>query len=222
MRPFVRTTAIVIFAVWPATVNAQTDLVVGEWTGGGQSYIFESNGDFTEIYYKKSIESARYEGAWQSGIKTCWITVSDEKEYGNLMTFLGSNHCCFNAFMVGSRLVLSAVNPSFGCSNKTLSRKPGGKSQQGDAGKHFADVPLSKGTVQGVQSDLTALGYKPGPADGILGPQTGNAIKAFQRDQGVLVTGEASEKLRVLLLMVLEKKRRETANRNPTKVELSD
>ena len=36
------------------------------------------------------------------------------------------------------------------------------------------------------------FGYKPGPADGILGHQTRNAIEAFQRDRGLPVTGEAS------------------------------
>ena len=32
---------------------------------------------------------------------------------------------------------------------------------------------------------MTALGYKPGPADGRWGPRTGRAYAAFQRDAGL-------------------------------------
>ena len=36
--------------------------------------------------------------------------------------------------------------------------------------------------VSGVQARLSNLGYEPGPVDGILGPRTENAIRAFQAD----------------------------------------
>jgi peptidoglycan hydrolase-like protein with peptidoglycan-binding domain len=49
--------------------------------------------------------------------------------------------------------------------------------------------------VRSIQTSLATLGYKPGPADGILGHQTRNAIEAFQRDRGLPVTGEASARL---------------------------
>ncbi|GIX11844.1 serine protease [Elioraea sp.] len=43
--------------------------------------------------------------------------------------------------------------------------------------------------VAAVQRALEALGYDPGPADGVLGPRTREAIAAFQRDRGLPTTG---------------------------------
>ena len=55
------------------------------------------------------------------------------------------------------------------------------------------DIPL-------VQRELSRLGYRPGPIDGISGPLTRAAIRAFQRDNGLAVDGIASaELLRTLL-----------------------
>ena len=50
-----------------------------------------------------------------------------------------------------------------------------------------------------VQRDLAALGYDPGPADGILGPQTRAAIRAFQAREELPVTGVVSEELAAAL-----------------------
>jgi S1-C subfamily serine protease len=46
------------------------------------------------------------------------------------------------------------------------------------------------GSVAAAQRALAALGYSPGPADGAMGPRTRQALAAFQRDQGLPVTGE--------------------------------
>lgn len=43
-----------------------------------------------------------------------------------------------------------------------------------------------------IQQRLNALGYDPGPSDGLYGPRTGNAITAFQGDQGMAVDGKPS------------------------------
>jgi N-acetylmuramoyl-L-alanine amidase len=40
--------------------------------------------------------------------------------------------------------------------------------------------------VSGIQARLSNLGYEPGPIDGILGPRTDNAIRAFQADNSPL------------------------------------
>lgn len=50
---------------------------------------------------------------------------------------------------------------------------------EGSAG---ADVRL-------LQSKLTGLGYSPGPVDGIYGPYTVSAVKAFQAANGLTVDG---------------------------------
>ena len=48
----------------------------------------------------------------------------------------------------------------------------------------------SKGeVVTGFQSQLQRLGYDPGAADGVFGRSTENAVKEFQRDQGLAADG---------------------------------
>lgn len=44
-------------------------------------------------------------------------------------------------------------------------------------------------SVADLQRALAQAGYNPGPADGLMGPGTRAAIEAFQRDQGLSVTG---------------------------------
>jgi hypothetical protein len=44
-------------------------------------------------------------------------------------------------------------------------------------------------TVAEAQRLLTAIGYQPGPVDGVYGPRTGAALQAFQTEAGLLATG---------------------------------
>jgi hypothetical protein len=57
--------------------------------------------------------------------------------------------------------------------------------------------PMSTAELQLV---LTTLGYKPGPIDGKPGPRTRDALKQFQKDAGLPVTGvldaETTQRLR--------------------------
>jgi hypothetical protein len=48
----------------------------------------------------------------------------------------------------------------------------------------------SDSTVASVQDQLTRLGYSPGGVDGVLGPQTRDAIADFQNDRGMPATGQ--------------------------------
>jgi membrane-bound lytic murein transglycosylase B len=43
------------------------------------------------------------------------------------------------------------------------------------------EIPLSRAEVMEIQSLLEKLGFNPGTADGVVGPQTRNAIKSFQQ-----------------------------------------
>jgi peptidoglycan hydrolase-like protein with peptidoglycan-binding domain len=54
-------------------------------------------------------------------------------------------------------------------------------------------------TVAAVQGALARAAYGPLRADGIFGPQTGDAIRRFQRDHGLPVTGEITDALIVEL-----------------------
>ena len=54
---------------------------------------------------------------------------------------------------------------------------------------------LKDGALRNIQSRLASLGYRPGPADGMMGSRTKNAIKAFQTGLGITPTGVPSEEL---------------------------
>ena len=54
----------------------------------------------------------------------------------------------------------------------------------------YLTVPYMRGPdVLAVQERLAQLGYDPGPLDGIYGPQTEAAVRAFQSDHGLTVDG---------------------------------
>jgi len=59
------------------------------------------------------------------------------------------------------------------------------------------DMPAEMRTayIRGIQEELTVHGYRPGPADGIVGPRTRQAIRKYQRDAGLTVDGVASKEL---------------------------
>jgi FtsZ-binding cell division protein ZapB len=50
-------------------------------------------------------------------------------------------------------------------------------------------IPVSKEEISNAQQVLTSLGYGPLKADGVLGPGTRRSIEAFERTQGLPVTG---------------------------------
>ncbi|MCB9644844.1 MAG: peptidoglycan-binding protein [Myxococcales bacterium] len=55
------------------------------------------------------------------------------------------------------------------------------------------NASLKKGStgphVKTLQDRLQDLGFKPGPVDGVFGPKTESAVRAFQRDAGEVVDG---------------------------------
>ena len=51
------------------------------------------------------------------------------------------------------------------------------------------------GVVRDVQQKLQRLGFRPGPVDGIWGGKTEEAVKSFQRGQGLEATGAVDQKL---------------------------
>ncbi|MEQ9607470.1 MAG: peptidoglycan-binding domain-containing protein [Kiloniellaceae bacterium] len=58
-----------------------------------------------------------------------------------------------------------------------------------------AETGLETAYVRGVQKELAAHGYKPGPIDGVAGPQTRAAVRAYQAAAGLAVDGKADKRL---------------------------
>ena len=58
--------------------------------------------------------------------------------------------------------------------------------------------------VEAVQRRLTELGYEPGPADGLMGPRTRDAIRALQGDRGLPRSGRIDAATMEALGLALE------------------
>jgi membrane-bound lytic murein transglycosylase B len=60
--------------------------------------------------------------------------------------------------------------------------------------KAIGAIPdLSRQDIISVQRRLTQSGFNPGAVDGILGPATREALRAYQQARKVAVTGELDE-----------------------------
>lgn len=89
--------------------------------------------------------------------------------------------------------------PRSSAQKKDDATAPGGTSTNGmkssDAmkdkqpGERAATGSWNKDDVKKVQEALKDKGNDPGPADGIMGPQTQKALRAFQSKQGIKSTG---------------------------------
>jgi TPR repeat protein len=76
----------------------------------------------------------------------------------------------------------------------------------------------SRQTVRHIQERLTELGYDPGPPDGIAGRKTQVAIRRFQTQHGLPVTGEASDELaREVQVAIAATERSGSPNQKPSK-----
>lgn len=83
---------------------------------------------------------------------------------------------------------------------------PGLAQQAADAG--LPPAPLSESDdankaelTKGVQRELGTINYEPGPADGVLGLVTRAAIFAYEYDNGLVLTGQPSERLLSQLIL---------------------
>ena|GEM_PF-5798671 len=67
------------------------------------------------------------------------------------------------------------------------------------SGKNEPASALSKATVASLQAGLHQLGYETGPIDGVVGPRTAAAIKAFQYAEHLQADGTLSPPTRAVL-----------------------
>lgn len=75
-----------------------------------------------------------------------------------------------------------------------------------------ASTGATKNTIQEAQERLQALGYQPGPTDGVMGTRATAALKRFQSDHGLTASGALDQKTLAAL-----NARREVAAAEPTK-----
>src|ERR1700731_261088 len=80
-------------------------------------------------------------------------------------------------------LALAAAIPA--TAQQSGSNRPSAGQQQS-----MQEQNLSKDEIRQVQQALDQKGFKSGQPDGVLGPETKNAIKEFQQKQGWNATGE--------------------------------
>ena len=66
-----------------------------------------------------------------------------------------------------------------------------------------AGAESTRDRIANLQRALRRLGYDPGPVDGIPGARTRAAIRAFQADAGLPVTGQVSERLESAVLAAI-------------------
>ena len=67
----------------------------------------------------------------------------------------------------------------------------------------FGEIDLA--TMTGVQTALSFLGHDPGTTDGLDGPNTNKALKAFQTVAGIEADGRIGPHSRAALLAALDK-----------------
>ena len=72
-----------------------------------------------------------------------------------------------------------------------------------------SDKKGPKERTMNLQEDLTSLGYKPGPTDGVLGPQTMAAVEAYKRDKGLNPNMPDAEAFSLIGTEVLTKRHKE-------------
>ena len=106
----------------------------------------------------------------------------------NLAAAQGNKNSTKNRDIVEKRMTTSDLSKA---QRMALQWRPG---QQSAVPR--ASGPTAAGKrIANVQRGLAALGYDPGPVDGILGPKTRAAIRAFQVREKRPVTGVVSEEL---------------------------
>ena len=107
---------------------------------------------------------------------------------------------------------------------ESAERVPGpevrGLSKTADTTEPVREVPTDpRQLTREIQNALKALGYEPGPVDGIYGAKTKRAIQAFERDRGMTARGNATIELwRSLLEEVTKRERLNSGSRRQESV----
>ena len=80
--------------------------------------------------------------------------------------------------------------------NRAADREPAGASAPSSADRGRSTAPgWDAGRVRAIQRALARLGYDPGPFDGVIGPRTQAAVRAFQAALGLTADGRLTPEL---------------------------
>ena len=85
----------------------------------------------------------------------------------------------------------SSSAPDSSQKERATSPSDSGKSMKGE--QSAAAASWDKEDIKKIQEALKDKGNNPGPVDGIFGPQTQKALRAFQSSQGLKTTGRLDE-----------------------------
>jgi hypothetical protein len=113
----------------------------------------------------------------------------------------GSETCqgqavCRCVYNPGGTMIREPAGYRWDCGNLLYGTCPPGSPYSPLAGTVIQGGPVSELSARGgsdqvraAQSQLARLGFHPGPVDGVVGPRTSDAIRAFQRAQHLPETG---------------------------------
>jgi hypothetical protein len=74
--------------------------------------------------------------------------------------------------------------------NMTVSLTSRAASEASPSASPSASTPSPTGDIAAAQQRLKDRGYYAGPVDGVMGPRTAAALRAYQRDHGLSATGQ--------------------------------
>lgn len=83
----------------------------------------------------------------------------------------------------------ASIEPADAASTRSRQAEASAREETPDLATLAASAAMPPEQVRRLQRKLKALGYDPGPVDGRLGPATRRAIRRFQKDSGLEVTG---------------------------------
>ena len=113
-------------------------------------------------------------------------------------------HPRYDVTLDNRKVVRSLGNPLVISREKLIFKRKSLSSNDWDATKQTLSYIANRFTLVTAQKVLKDLGYKLGTIDGIMGPKTRSAIKSYQSNNSLAVTGELDSKTMTSLYSYLE------------------